>query len=589
MNTKHLVKSLCSRLMIIFLILSMGIPVQTALASTGSYDETVPDVDEVGEVVNDDFDNAIVVYTAAYSHSQNITAASTAADDPIIPCAPIDHPDRRLYFTIWYSFTPLTDGDLTVDTLASTSIDTVLAVWTGDRGSLTSAGCNDDYNPAGGIYQSKVEIPVVEGETYYIEIAGISLASVGTWVFNLSANVGIVAPAPIAPSGTINGVAQPTFEWDVYPGSTAYRLAVYSYSSASYVILDTVSNSFCGSTQCAYPSTKLLTNGDYKFKVLGYTPSGITPYGDWMNFTITGVTINPLTPLSPSGTISGISKPTFEWTVYPAATAYKLAVYSYPAAAYLILDTVPSSYCTIVQCSYPSAVNFSNGDYKFKVLAYTPTETTPYSDWLSFTVTDVLLPPPAVPPTPISPSGTVTTHRPTFKWSMVENAAFYRLGVYSFATQTYLILENIYPSCSAGVCSYTHPTIDLPNGDYRFKVLARNSSGMTAYSSYMNFVVSSNLPVAPTLLAPTGTVSTNKPQFKWKPVSGATKYRLAVYSYQTSSYIILTYVSPSACSGSVCTYTPTSALASGDYKFKMLTYNTYGASGYSAFMSFTVP
>jgi len=62
-----------------------------------------------------------------------------------------------------------------------------------------------------------------------------------------------------------------------------------------------------------------------------------------------------------------------------------------------------------------------------------------------------------------------------------------------------------------------------------------------------------------------------------------------VYANATASYVILIPVAPGACSGTVCSYTPTASLASGSYKFKMLTYNVYGASGYSDWMSFTVP
>jgi len=294
-------------------------------------------------------------------------------------------------------------------------------------------------------------------------------------------------------------------------------------------------------------------------------------------------------PISPLGTLSGIAKPDFVWRTFPGSTSYRLAVYSYSASSYLILDMVPASYCDASQCTYPSPTSLSNGDYKFKLLAYTPGGITPYSDWMAFTITDVALPPPPFPPTPIGPNGAVTTHRPTFQWSAVEYAAFYRLAVYSYASASNLILENVYPSCAAGVCSFTHSTIDLPNGNYKFKVLARNSSGYTTYSTWMSFTVSSDLPLAPTLLAPSGTVSTNPPEFQWSAISGATQYRLAVYSYGTGSYIIITNISTTACSGTVCTYTPPSALASGDYKFKMLTYNSYGASGYTDWMSFSVP
>jgi len=300
--------------------------------------------------------------------------------------------------------------------------------------------------------------------------------------------------------------------------------------------------------------------------------------------------VEMITPvlLSPDGTIDGVSRPDFEWRVYPDATAYRLAVYSYSAAAYLILDVAPLSNCNASQCSYPSPIVLVNGAYKFKVLAYIPGGVTPYTDWMDFTITGVSVPPPPDPPVPISPSGTVTSHHPTLTWGAVEYATFYRLALYSNAAGAYLFVENVYPSCAAGECSYT-PNIDLVNGNYKFKLLARNSSGYTAYGNFMSFTVSSNLPVAPALLAPSGTVSTNKPQIKWSVVSGATRYRLAVYSNATRSYVILTYVYPGACSGGVCSYIPPSALPTGGYKFKLLTINSYGMSNYSEWMPFTIP
>jgi hypothetical protein len=306
-----------------------------------------------------------------------------------------------------------------------------------------------------------------------------------------------------------------------------------------------------------------------------------------MWFTVDSVVL-PFAPLAPNGTIDGISKPNFEWTTYPGATSYKLAMYSPAAASYLILDVVPTSYCDATQCSYPSPVELSNGSYKFKVLAYIPGRATPYTDWMDFAITGVSVPPPSYPPVPISPGGTVTTHRPTMKWQAVEYATFYRLAVYSYANASYVFVENIYPSCVAGVCSYK-PTVDLANGDYKFKLLARNSSGYTDYGDFMSFTVSSNLPMAPTLLAPSGTSGSNPPEFQWVAVIDATSYQLAVYSYETRNYVILTYVYPSTCNGDVCSYIPASALASGDYKFKMLTYNNYGTSDYSEFMGFNIP
>ena len=50
------------------------------------------------------------------------------------------------------------------------SVDTVLAVWTGTRGSLSLAGCNDDVSDTD--TSSAITLTVSSGTTYYIEVAG---------------------------------------------------------------------------------------------------------------------------------------------------------------------------------------------------------------------------------------------------------------------------------------------------------------------------------------------------------------------------------------------------------------------------------
>jgi hypothetical protein len=127
------------------------------------------------------------------------------------------------------------------------------------------------------------------------------------------------------------------------------------------------------------------------------------------------------------------------------------------------------------------------------------------------------------------------------------------------------------------------------NGSYRFKVLAGNDAGTTDYGPWMFFSVSSVLPVAPTLLAPLGTINTKTPQYRWGEVTGATKYYLEVLKKATGIYPILTDVLPTVCSSGVCTYTPFVPLSSGSYAFRMKTYNAAGSSDYSDWMVFKVP
>jgi hypothetical protein len=85
-------------------------------------------------------------------------------DDPNFQCSS----GNQGWNSVWYTFTPSQNGTLTAST-EYTNFDTVLALWTGTRGSLTSIACNDDY---GGIMYSRVDVPVQAGVQYFIEIAG---------------------------------------------------------------------------------------------------------------------------------------------------------------------------------------------------------------------------------------------------------------------------------------------------------------------------------------------------------------------------------------------------------------------------------
>lgn len=113
---------------------------------------------------NDDFDDAIAADHAGgildFQDQQNTVAATVAEDDPVFPIG-------QGYQTVWYRFTPASSGRMKVNTLGS-GYDTVLGVWRGERGSLELRAWNDNVS---GKKQSSLNIPVVAGDTYYIEVA----------------------------------------------------------------------------------------------------------------------------------------------------------------------------------------------------------------------------------------------------------------------------------------------------------------------------------------------------------------------------------------------------------------------------------
>ena len=131
-------------------------------------------------LTNDDFNNAMPVSLTsnAWSATQNVSNATSAADDPNFSCT-----NTAGYKSVWFKYVAPTTGLLTVDTIGS-SYDTVLGIWQGTRGSLTSVACNDD---GGGNYTSKVSsINVTQNQIYYIEVAGYYTFTSGSLMINLT-------------------------------------------------------------------------------------------------------------------------------------------------------------------------------------------------------------------------------------------------------------------------------------------------------------------------------------------------------------------------------------------------------------------
>jgi len=115
---------------------------------------------------NDDFDSPKLINLASsYSNTQYINNATTAVDDPYVGCGPMVI--NRGLNSIWYSFTPTEDGVITADTFLS-DYDTVLSLWKGTRGDLTSLACIDDYD----IYArtSRIQAFVEKDTQYFLEI-----------------------------------------------------------------------------------------------------------------------------------------------------------------------------------------------------------------------------------------------------------------------------------------------------------------------------------------------------------------------------------------------------------------------------------
>jgi hypothetical protein len=114
--------------------------------------------------------NAILIYYGV-PFSMNTTNAGSPGD-PTPACA------AGLQFGsgVWFTFVSPVTGPVPISTCGS-SFNTVLDVYTGTCGALTSVACNDDNGPACAGLQASVILNATAGTNYYILAGGYASAA----------------------------------------------------------------------------------------------------------------------------------------------------------------------------------------------------------------------------------------------------------------------------------------------------------------------------------------------------------------------------------------------------------------------------
>ena len=111
----------------------------------------------------DDISNPNLISSIPYQDISSTNNATQSINDPALTACSLPAGQA----SVWYHYSPTTSREVSFDTYGS-NYDTVLAVWSGSPGSLSSVACNDN---AGGAQQSMLTITASPGTTYYIEVA----------------------------------------------------------------------------------------------------------------------------------------------------------------------------------------------------------------------------------------------------------------------------------------------------------------------------------------------------------------------------------------------------------------------------------
>ncbi len=129
-----------------------------------------------------------------YSDTGNNVDDTTVTSDPYFSCI---GPTNQGLGSVWYRYTPVSNGTITIDTFGSTT-DTVLGVWQppagmdpqdpSDWSSFTvvpADSCNDDYDILTHGTDSQVEFQVNSGDVLFIEVATARNGQ-GTYTINVN-------------------------------------------------------------------------------------------------------------------------------------------------------------------------------------------------------------------------------------------------------------------------------------------------------------------------------------------------------------------------------------------------------------------
>ncbi|MCP4580154.1 MAG: hypothetical protein GY839_00945 [candidate division Zixibacteria bacterium] len=445
---------------------------------------------------------------------------------------------------------------------------------------------NDDINPrlsrpdygryhrllASGSYTLRFLKDGYQTQTIY----NVSVGSSGpttTDVLLVSNNPVPPSPNLIAPSDyAIIETEYVDFSWEAASTATGYVIEIaYDVGFSSMVEYDSTV------TGLTYQNTGAFSEDDYYWRCTAYNGNGYSGRSEVRHFEIQLSPPPPPVPVPiyPIGITVDTSHVTFDWGVSTGADGYVFELSSNPAFSSIIeYDS------TVSPSEYENSSPLSDGVYYWRVSAYNGNGYSDPSSVSSFTV-EIIVPVPDVPVLIYPVDTTVDTSIVTFDWGDADGADDY---VFELATDAGF--STIIERDSAVALSEYENSTPLSDGDYYWRITARNGYGYSDPSTVAWFQVEITIPLpdVPALVFPIDTtVDTSIVTFDWGDSDGADDY---VFELASDVGFSNTIEYDSAVVLSECENS--SILADGIYYWRVTAHNTYGYSNPSAAASFTV-
>lgn len=411
-------------------------------------------------------------------------------------------------------------------------------------------------------------------------------SAVGPWSLATDFRVSSVSDPPVAPTldapeGTASN-ATPRYSWNAVSTASDYQLWVDGPSGNVLQQWYTAA-SVCSGSSCSVTPNVTLAAGTHIWWVRARNGAGDGPWSASKQFVVTFTAPAAPTLVSPSGTIGG-TLPNYSWNAVVGAAEYQLWVDG--PSGNVIKQWYSATVCPGATCSVTASVSLAEGSHTWWVQARNGIGPGPWSAPMRFTVAVGLTVPGM--PTLVSPTGAISGLTPSYTWNAVATAAEYQLWVNGPSGDVISQWFGAGSVCSAATCS-VRPNVTLAEGAHTWWVQARNGVGVGPWSLPKQFSATAVviMPVAPSLVAPSGSIDDATPTYGWNVVSTATDYYLWVDG-PSGNVIKQWFGASSVCSGATCSVTPSLVLAAGMHTWWVQAKNGAGDGPWSAPKPFTV-
>lgn len=208
-------------------------------------------------------------------------------------------------------------------------------------------------------------------------------------------------------------------------------------------------------------------------------------------------------------------------------------------------------------------------------------------------------------PIPASPSGNNIAPGADFEWLAMQGATRYAIEVqHEGQVRAFENMIIASTACDDGICRYVKPDAAL-DGANRWRLRAGASSGISEWSAWTDFVVSSSgnpieeppepqipiagIPELPQTTSPSGSSLFNPGvDFRWSPVTGATNYSIEIQHQGSIRGYADMLDAQLLCNEGQCVFTKTDAAIIGSNRWRLKAGNANGTTVWTPWTPFTV-